>query len=617
MARQFLFYLRIFLFWVLVFLTQRIVFLFVNACQLKNDSVSTIAKTFLYGEIMDISATSYILFVVIVIFFLTLAAERIIFERIVRGLVYLLLVFSTLLTVADAALQLYWGTRLNEKALSVLLYPRMAIDAAGSSNYLLLLVILVSVSAALIWLSRFFMFRGRETTIPSRGAAALLSLLLIPFLVIGARGGVQKYPLGKSTVFFSSNFTCNYAALNPIWNFSDVLINACKDPRDAFRFYPDEVVRREVSALFAKEDSASVPRLFSVDRPNIVMILLESFTAGALPKMNGIPVALRLNELLDSSLWFSNFYASGFRSEHALVALLSGTPSMPGGSLLREGNRVIRLPLFPKLIKDSLHYSLFFYNTYDIHYARMNDYLSFSGFDRVVSNDNFGQCRQHQWGAYDECLFDFVLQDLPANGHSFFCLVLTSVSHEPFKADVRKLYPGVNDEERYKNTVYYTDSCLGAFLDSARLKPWYKNTIFVILADHGHACPGNYDYFDPHRFHIPFLIYGEPLRKEFKGRCIASPASQTDFPASILHQLGMGSTQFPFSRDMLSEESSRFAFYCFSDGFGFISPGSCYAYNKDLGRIVYSSPGDPADSLDIVRGKIIIQWISGELRNLN
>lgn len=617
MARQFVFYLRIFLFLLLVFLTQRIVFLLVNAGKLKECSATMIGKTFLYGEIMDISVTSYILFLVIVIFFITLASERKTFERIVKAMIYILVIFSSLLTISDAALQLYWGTRLNEKALSVLLYPQMALDAAGSSNYLLFIAILVLMTCVLIYLSRFFMPHNSEKETQPKGAAALISLLLIPLLVVGARGGVQKYPLGKSTLFFSGNFTCNYATLNTCWNFTDVLINARADSRNAYHFYPEEVVKKEVSGLFAEQDPDSVPRIFSVERPNIVMILLESFTAGTIPEMNGLPVALKLNALLDSSLWFSNFYASGFRSEHALIALLSGTPPMPGGSLLRESNRVIRLPLLAKLLKDSLHYSLLFYNTYDIAYARMNDYLTFSGFDRVVSDNSFAECRQHQWGAYDEYLFDYVLRNLPAGGAPFFSLVLTSVSHEPFNADVPKIFPGETEEERYKNTVAYTDSCLSAFLDSARLKPWYENTVFIILADHGHAYPGNHDYFDPHRFNIPFLIFGEPLKKEFTGRRIDSPASQTDFPATILHQLGMGSASFPFSRDMLGEGSTRFAFYSFSDGFGYVSPECRYAFNKDLGRTVYAAPGDSADSLALAHGKIMLQWMSDELRNLN
>lgn len=618
MKGQFLFLGRIALFWILVFFILRMGFLLLNAGTLADSSPSLILRTFLMGEIMDLSVTSYILFFLIVLFFLTIGWKASVYEQSVRVTVIILVILSTLLAICDAGLYRHWGTRLNEKALSVLLYPSMALDAVKSTDYVLLLALLFLLCGSLIWLSRFFIHAAGTGSQPkAKIAATIASLIIIPLLVIAARGGIQKYPLGKSTLFFSDNFTCNYATLNPLWNVADVVINLGQDSRNDYQYYPAEVVKREMDSLFPLQDTCPIPAIFSGDRPNFVLILLESFSAGTLPALGGLPAAVNLNGWCDSAVCFSNFYASGFRSEQALIAIMSGMPPLPGGSLLREGNRVIRLPLLGKILKDSLSYNLRFYNTYDARYARMIDYLTFSGFDRIVSGEAFADCSHHQWGAYDECLFDYVLEDLSASEAPFFSLVLTSVSHEPFNAEVDQKFPGNTDESRYLNTVAYTDSCLGDFLNRAREKPWYANTVFMILADHGHAFPGNHDTYDPLRYRIPFLMLGPPLKREYTGKWFSHPASQTDIAATILHQVGLGSASFPFSRDLMGPGVPWQAFYSFSDGFGYVEEGMNYAYSKDLKRVIRSTPQNSVDSMDLFRGKVILQAISGELTKLN
>jgi phosphoglycerol transferase MdoB-like AlkP superfamily enzyme len=618
MSRQLIFYLRFLLFWLTFFLFQRIVFLLLNLDQLHHCTLSLFANTFLYGELMDVSISSYILALIILIFFMTLPFSRQTFFGIMKPAVYILIILTCLVTVCDAALYHSWGTRINEKAISVLLFPHSVLDAVRSADYILL-----SVTAAL---NAFFFIYFFPRVVPGKVClkdhtkkkfAILYTLLLLPLLVIGARGGLQKYPIGKSTVFFSDNFTCNYAALNPLWNFMDVLINIPGNSGCSSQYYSETFLQTELGKLFQSKEKGDFPHLFTVSRPNFVMILLESFSAENLTKLKGLPVANKLNMRLDSSLWFENCYANGYRSEHALIALMSGTAPPPGKSLMRESGKVIRLPIFSKLIKDSLGYSLQFYNTYDINYARVNEYLSCAGFDKIISDKNFEGCRHHPWGAYDECLFDLVLGDLKNNRPPFFSIVFTSVSHEPFEADVPKFFSGKTEKEKYMNTICYTDSCLESFLTRARIQPWYKNTIFIILADHGHSLPLNRNNYDPLHYKIPLLIFGEPLRKELAGRSVPYPVSQLDLPATLLHQLGMKSDIFPLSRDLMKEEQEHFAFFIFSDGIGFISQKHLQSYNSEINRIIYSSDDSLSGSADVTRSKILLQYLFKQYRSYN
>lgn len=69
-----------------------------------------------------------------------------------------------------------------------------------------------------------------------------------------------------------------------------------------------------------------------------------------------------------------------------------------------------------------------------------------------------------------------------------------------------------NNTQRFKSTAFYTDSCISAYLAKAKKQPWYKNTLFIFVADHGHLLPkGRVDVYAPQRYHIPLLFFGEVI----------------------------------------------------------------------------------------------------------
>ncbi len=127
---------------------------------------------------------------------------------------------------------------------------------------------------------------------------------------------------------------------------------------------------------------------------------------------------------------------------------------------------------------------------------------------------------------------------------------------------------GISEErQRYLNTVSYLDSVLVKSINEWKKYAWYKNTIFILTSDHAHFLPGNYDVDANERYHIPFAIFGEPLKADFVGKQNSNIYSQLDIPKSILKQLNIESEDFAWSKNIMNPFSKHFAFYTFVEGY--------------------------------------------------
>ena len=138
----------------------------------------------------------------------------------------------------------------------------------------------------------------------------------------------------------------------------------------------------------------------------------------------------------------------------------------------------------------------------------------------------------------------FIFSDSLHRPEPFLTVMLTLTNHEYFDADVEKVFNRKEKNNGYLNTAYYTDKCIAKFIREASTKEWYRNTIFIITSDHAHILPLGRSYNEPGRHHIPFLIFGEPLKPEFRGKTIEKTASHLDITPTLLAQLKLDHNQF-------------------------------------------------------------------------
>lgn len=567
-----------------MFTVQRHLFLAFSHQHLVGISWREILQSHLHGLPMDLSATGYMLLLASLFAVPMLFIRSKALRKSFRFTLVACIVLSALVNVVDIGLFDAWGVKIDRKALSYLRYPA---EVAGATSLgrmaMLLLVAAVQCLFFLFLLKKIDLLE--EDFRKGRPRARIITAVLFPALcLLAARGGPQDLPISKSWAWFSRYPVLNLAAMNSVWNLLETTVEPAEFSENPYSFMPDADAKK----LFAqghRHTGGPDDRIIEVQRPNILLIMLESWTADVIEPLGGDSgVTPQFTRLCKEGMLFTNFYSTGFRTEQGLCALISGFPSQPTTTIIRKYGKFDRLPSVLRTL-DSAGYTSRYYYAGDVSFANTRAYLDAMGFDKVYDENAFPIERRTRWGAHDEELFNFHLRDAGTATVPFFQIIMTSTSHEPFDAPVHEGFEG-SDGNLYRNTVHYTDRCLGAFLDSAKSQPWYANTLIFIVADHGHYLPHNLPQYSAARHRIPFLVTGGALKNDLRGTSNATFGSHVDFPVTLLAQLNLPHSQFPWGRDLFSNATPHTAYWTFNNGFGIADSTQQVVFDDRSKRVI-------------------------------
>jgi len=409
-------------------------------------------------------------------------------------------------------------------------------------------------------------------------AVALAIILLITFTI------------AKNVSFKQSQFL-NQASTNVVTNILFSTYRLGKYPED---YYDKQAAKLTMDSLYAKDSSTN--HLLTTTRPNIIIVLLENFTADLMePGLKD--VAPNFNSLKKEGILFDNFFASGDRTEKGLAAVLSGYPSQTQTSLVLTTNKTRGLPFFSKDLKQNGGYYLSFLHGGDLNYCKMLPYLQQGSFDKIIHRPDFPKNEQTaRWGVHDQYLFNRMIEEAAHQPQPFFSMAITLSSHEPF--DI----PEQSGDDQYRNLLvnsfHYTDKCIGDFISKAKTQPWWDNTLIILVADHGCNHSGNIAYNEPRKFRIPMLWLGGVVAAH--DTTIHTISSQTDIAPTLLGQLNLNGN-YPFGRNILSKTKRDFAFYAFNDGYGFVADSCVIVYDNLTRQYVTQKGRITQDLLNIPR----------------
>ena len=229
----------------------------------------------------------------------------------------------------------------------------------------------------------------------------------------------------------------------------------------------------------------------------------------------------------------------------------------------------MHLPQIGKSLTEA-GYTLHFYYGGDEDFTNMRSYLIDGGFKNRVSDKDFsGQERWSKWGAPDHILFDKATQEIVhrynhQHKEYYFDVILTLSSHEPFDVPTTDKFGNL-----YLNSIAYTDSCLGAFVDSLKQSKQWENTIIILSSDHGYPYPSDITSENPLRYRIPMAIIGGAVESPQK---ITRLCSQIDLIPTVLFEMGLDVSPYKFSKNLLDSTQIEYAFYAFNDGFALLMP---------------------------------------------
>ena len=572
------------LFWLLFFFVARLFFILTQFKQASGFNLETLAATFTHGIKLDISAIGYIVLIPALLAIPALYFNGSWYRIFLKIYTFLFIVFASAIMTGDAVLYKYWGFRMDFTPFLYLETPKEAIASANTFEMIMVPLGIIFFSVLFIYLYNLFidrLFIGFER-VRYLVIAGLFLVVLWAGLIIPIRGGVGVAPINAGSVYFNEAIFINHTAINVFWNVGQSMFYS--EPASNPYNYGDPLTAKTmVDSLML--DKGQPVKVLTHGKPNVLIIILEGFGSSMIGPLGGDPLTTPVfNSYVDEGILFTNFFASGPRTDKALPAILNGYPAQPAASIMKEPEKTQSLPGIIRTLIESGYSSSFWYGG-DINFANLNSFVINSGFRTIITKKNFDPVHYNsKWGVHDNVLFETLADSIKNEKEPFVKVVLTLSSHEPFEIPMEPVFEEKDEVDKYKNSVYYADRSLGYFLDKSRQHDWWKNTLVILVADHcrrnGDEGPDDLEGL----FRIPMLWIGGALAKT--GFKVEKYGSQTDIPITLLNQLDK-KVPFPFGKDLFSEGSNSFAFYTFNEGFGFVTDTSCCIYDHKLGAPLF------------------------------
>lgn len=546
-------------------------------------------------------------------------------------MVWYMSIIGTVLFLAWAVnlgLYHYWGIPLDSTLLVYLDNPKEVIMSTPVWVTLIEVPLLLAVFCSLLYVMRRVYPKAgsyNQTGTSSTGRQGMLKplpltlfvLLLCGLDFLAIRGGVGTSTMNPGRAYFSSAMPLNHAAVNPFFNFVYSL-GRQKSFDKQYRFMSDEEAVAALAELqqatrsqcdsLTNEDSNLLLR---TQRPNILLIIFESFSGALCQALTPEAEAdwmPNFNRMYQEGIGFTRFYANSFRTDRGVAAILASYPGQPNNSVMKDQSKCEHLQYLPKRLGEH-GYRLQYIMGGDVDFTNRRGFLTAGGVTNIVGDVDFPDLTKGKWGVPDHLMFnyvyDVVVRDAQQN-QPFFKTFLTISSHEPF--DV----PYHHFSDPYINSVAYTDSCLGSFIDRLKADTSVWNNLLVIgLPDH---CFGKYpadvQQHDPLRYHIPMFWAGGAIARP---RLVSVIGQQTDLSATLLSQMGIEHQDFNFSKDLMDPNTGHYAFFTFSDGLGLITDSCSYVQDNSNSGVGLQPGTNDEDGKAERWGKAYLQKLYDDL----
>ncbi len=595
------------LFWLLFFDIQRIIFFLFHYNEIaKSSELSEILGVFTHSLRVDLSTAGYLM----ALFVLAKLLSNYFPSKITQGLVYLVFYSELLLIclVHSGELVAYyeWGHKLTSRVFMHLSTPDEVFRTAEYSAAFLFFGVLLFELAVGAYLAYKFKFLSRIN--PHESTSKIRRILMPAGIALGslcvfflfARGGWQQIPINIDASYYSSDQVLNDISVNSAYFFGN-----------SFVVYNKSDLAQHIPEVVEKENMVLMDSLFSFERnhdrqfitakkPNLVFLIMEGWSANVMRSINpGQKTATpNFDQLSKSGVLFSNIYATNTTSEIGNTSIFAGYPSIPENAISLFPDKHRKLPTINQELKKQ-GYSTHYLFSGDLKYGNIKGFLMEHEFDELADENDFpAGLKKGKLNYYDKDLYAFLLKKIDKSAkHPFLQCAFTGSTHSPYDYPQtgKKKFSG--EEMDYLNSMVYADKCLGDFIKKCKTKSWYKNTIFVIISDHGHATPMATTPYDTKFFNIPLLFFGEPIAKAYKGKVMRNIGSQGDIAGTLLKQLGLDNSKFIFSKDLMSPNVKEFAFHATIRGYGYVNPMGSYLSNFDSKRIT-SSDLDPETTFE-------------------
>ena len=501
-----------------------------------------------------------------------------------------------------------YDARFNIVAFDYLMYPTEVVGDVWEAYP----VVTAGIVTALLTTATFWLIH--EHLRMGFAYATRMGKRLLPFLAHAVLLVAAIVWWRTDTLSFSSNRIANELAQNGHSSFFQA---AATSEIDYHKYYLERDRAENLKTLsaflaggggrFTRLEDGRIDREFDpnpdgLGKLNVVVVASESFGA-EFSRLYGSTEDLTPNfdEFAQRGLWFRHAYASGTRTVRGLEAISASFPPIPSVSILRRpGNE--NIATWGKVMQEHGYATSFLYGGYG-YFDNMNYYFGHNGFE-VLDRKAIDRVRfENIWGVSDEDLFDRAIEHfdaVSATRKPFFAIIMTTSNHKPFT--FRAGVPGVPEKGGGRAAgVRYADFAIGAFVRAAQQRPWFPDTLFVVVADHGARVYGAVDI-PLKTYEIPLTIYAP---RHIAPRAIDTLTGQIDIAPTVLGLLGFGYRAPFFGQDVLAHpEARRIALFSHNHDVGILEGDRMvvlglnrterfFSYDRATDKYT-PAPGDPA-----------------------
>lgn len=564
-----------------------------------------------HGLSMDASMSAYFVAPILLLIVTSVWYMRPWMSKALRIYLWAISVIIAMGYMLDAVLYPYWGFRLDVTPwFYFVTSPSSAMASLPWYAELGVVALMAVLTLAIgLWMRlvvrRFGLPEQPCRPLRRRIWMTVVWLAVCGIMIIPIRGGVTVSTMSPGRAFFSQDMRLNHAAVNPLFSFVYSLSHT-DDLAHQFRYMDANVAAAEVDALYHRPavsaDSVAPAYGLSlkVSRPDVYIIVLESFSAELMPSLGGRDVAVNLDSIARMGALWTRFYAESFRTDRALTTILGGYPAQPSTSLLRYINKFDKMPTLSTVLAANGYRTAYYYGG-DLDFTNLRAYLHATGYARPVGDTDFpvGE-RLSKWGVHDGPVFDRALSDISnrKDKSPTLTVIQTSSSHEPFDVPFGRFA-----QDKRLNAFSYADDCLGGFVRRLRASAAWDRALVVIVPDHWGAWPQGLEDRE-RRHHIPLVMTG--------GALVGTPVvidkigSQSGIAATILRLMGIRA-DLPFGRDLLDVHTAGFGYVSEPSWFGLVTERGLSAVSTDTGATL------EGDSADVRAAKALVQSIYTDL----
>jgi phosphoglycerol transferase MdoB-like AlkP superfamily enzyme len=538
------------------------------------DAEVSLWLSFVYGLKMDTMVASMLLVVPLAVLAFSPTAMAKVSNWFLR--LYFVSVLGFIIYMENATFPFFsqYDVRPNFKFVEYLEYPVEVFNMLIADFKLPLTIAFVMI-AIFVW---FFMRMTKESfnevlELPwKRRAIWFLPIALLLF--IGIRSSFGHRPANISDAMYSTNRIVNEVTKNSVYAVGYAIYANKKYATKAIKLYgkmtTSEALKRMQKVLGIKGNDLNSTSAFArventhfktSKKKNLVIFLQESLGYQFVtPEITPNLLALK-----KESLWFDETYSNGTRSVRGIAGSTAGFLAVPGKGVVKRTKSQSDFFTFASLLKPLGYHTMFLYGG-EARFDNMRSWFLGNGFDEIVEQKDYNNpAYVATWGVSDEDLVtkgNEKFSKLYKEGKPFAALMFSSSNHSPFDIPSGRIDEVKKGENCVENAIQYADYAIGLFFEEAKKLPYYKDTIFVVIADHNIRVYGD-DVVPVDMFHIPALILG----KGVEAREYSRLTSQPDVLATAIDYLGKDLKYPILGKSIFSDTKKDVSFMQFNENY--------------------------------------------------